>query len=203
MGIVDNDQGSQGPQGPHPLITGMSALHDMTKAKYDKLAEAKKMLGKVKNELLPLVKMGETVNQDDVIKAAGKLVSHGLGAGAVAGLLADMPPDGQALAAWIAQHMIGIQQREQQLTPILTATQHALGTHALQLLAAHSIHGSLPSETGGLATDAGPGEISASPAAEGGGTAASAALAPAAGGGASPGNELGASGPPGGLPNAG
>lgn len=126
---------------PHPLVSGMDALHDMTKTKYDKLAEAKAMLEKVKKELLPLTKMGDLVSQDDVIKAAGKLVGHGLGASAVAGILADMPADGQALAAWVAQHVVGIQQREQQLGPLLTSTQHELGVHALQLLAAHSIHG--------------------------------------------------------------
>lgn len=131
----------QPPAGPHPLITGMTALHDMTRSKYDKLAEAKGLLEKVKKELLPLAKMGDTVSQDDVIHAAGKLVGHGLGAGAVAGILADMPQDGQPLAAWVAQHLMGIQQREQQLAPILTGTQHELGVHALQLLAAHSIHG--------------------------------------------------------------
>jgi hypothetical protein len=133
----------------------MEALHDMTKAKYDKLAASKSMLEKVMKELMPLTKMGDTVSQDDVIKAAGKLVGHGLGASAVAGILADMPPDGQALAAWVAQHVIGIQQREQQLKPLLTAASHELGVHALQLLAAHSIHGQAGAPTGLPAPPAG------------------------------------------------
>jgi hypothetical protein len=189
---------SADPSGPHPLISGMTALHDMTRAKYDKLAEAKGLLEKVKKELLPLAKMGDTVSQDDVIKAAGKIVGHGLGAGAVAGLLADMPQDGQPLAAWVAQHLLGIQQREQQLAPVLTGIQHELGVHSLQLLAAHSIHGKpQASDTGGnnpltqpSASQAGaaPGEASAS---EASGSAPAEA------------NPLGATGPgPGGPSNA-
>jgi hypothetical protein len=175
---------------PHPLISGMTALHDMTRAKYDKLAEAKGLLEKIKKELLPLAKMGDTVSQDDVIKAAGKIVGHGLGAGAVAGLLADMPQDGQPLAAWVAQHLLGIQQREQQLAPVLTGIQHELGVHSLQLLAAHSIHGGpqvpTPGE-GNPLTQVGPG-----PAAGTGGEAP----APSD-------NPLGATGPgPGGPSNA-
>lgn len=163
--------------GPHPLVSGMDALHEMTRSRYDKLAAAKSMLEKVKNELLPLAKMGDTVSQDDVIKAAGKLVGHGLGASAVAGILADMPQDGQALAAWVAQHVIGIQQREAQLKPVLTATQHELGVHALQLLAAHSIHGQ--AEAPGALPGPPAGAESADPSAAD--------------------NPLGASGPPGGL----
>jgi hypothetical protein len=140
-----------GVPGAHPLISGMSALHDLSRAKFDKLSDAKAMLEKVKSELLPLAKMGETVSQEDVIKAAGKMVGHGLGASAVAGLLADMPQDGQPLAAWVAQHMIGVQQREAQLQPVLAKAQHELGVHAIQLLAAHRMHGPAPSGPPGSA----------------------------------------------------
>ena len=147
---------------PHPLVAGMSALHDMTRARYDKLATAKSLLAKVRAELTPLAKMGDTVVQEDVINAAGKLVSHGLGAATVAGLLADMPPDGQALAAWVAQHMVGLQQREAQLAPVLTQTQHSLGVHAMQLLAANSMAGAQASAE----IPTGPPEPLASPPAE-------------------------------------
>jgi len=115
--------------------------HDVASARLDKLDAAGALLGKVRAELDSLVKMGDTVSQDDVIKSSGKLVAAGLAPMAVAGLLADMPSGtgGEALQSWVRQHDMQVQQREQQLQQVHAQARHQAAIAGFQLLAGHSV----------------------------------------------------------------
>ncbi len=110
-----------------------------TKAAYGKLQKADKMLGKVRGQLDNLAQLGDMVTQEDVVKSASTLVAHGLEPLGMAGLLADMPPDGQALQAWVGKHLEGLQQREDQLAQVMGPMRHQLGQSAFHLLTAHHV----------------------------------------------------------------
>jgi len=139
--------------------------HDVASARLDKLDAAGALLGKVRTELDSLVKMGDTVSQDDVIKSSGKLVAAGLAPMAVAGLLADMPQaGGEALQAWVRQHDMQVRQREQQLATVHAQARHQAGIAGMQLLAGHSalehmsqMQNPQPSQTNGLTPGNAPG----------------------------------------------
>lgn len=122
-----------------PHMDAIDMAHAQTSAQYQKLKKSDSTLKQVRDQLEKLTLMGDAVTQDDVVDAAGHLVGHGLGAMPMAELLASMPPDGQALQSWVAQHMQGLVGREQQLNQAKTAMQHKLGTSALHLLTAHHV----------------------------------------------------------------
>lgn len=120
-------------------MKAIEQTHSQTKATYSKLTTADTTLGKVRSQLEDLASLGDMVTQDDVVKAAGSLVAHGLGPMAMAGMLVDMPPDGQALQGWVGQHLKGLEQREAQLEQAKTQVRYQLGQSALHLLTAHHV----------------------------------------------------------------
>lgn len=140
------------PQTPDPSMAGASApsyesanpqpnlldqahsQHSQLSAGYKKLTEAKAMLDKVRLSMDSLVSLGDMVSHEDVVKEAGKLVAAGMDPTSMAGILADMPPEGEALAAWVQQHDQDIVQREQQLEQVQGLVRHELGTSAMKLL---------------------------------------------------------------------
>lgn len=120
---------------PGPIGKAVGMAHTTAKAQYQKLAESSSRLDDVRQQLDRLQGMGDAVEQDDVIKAAGLLVGKGLSPMAMAGLLADMPEGGEALTAWVAQQAQQVTQREQQLAPLKSGARQALGSAALHSLA--------------------------------------------------------------------
>ena len=130
------------PAGSNP-VPGMAAEHDNLAAKYGKASEARDTLDKVREQMDSLVKLGDSITPEDVIKSAGALVGAGLEPNAMASLLADMPEGGEALQAWIKQHDQDVTQREQQLDQVHGAIRHQLGASALRLLMAHSAAGAM------------------------------------------------------------
>lgn len=125
-------------------------------AQYAKLQSADATLKVVRKALDGLVELADTVTPEDVVKAAGSIVSHGLDPMAMANLLADMPDNSQALQDWVKQHDMETTQREQQLAAATHAVRHQMGTMALRkVLLTHmaSQGGQLamapPSDTGG------------------------------------------------------
>lgn len=144
MSPLGTEGGSQPQGGSQPpetdgLLDGLSEQHSQNKAKFNKLADAKKMLDKVRVELTGLARLGDVVTQDDVIKSAAKLVTGGLAPAAVAGLLADMPENSQALQGWVQGHVQEVSQREAQLAPVLASARHQMGVSALRVLAGHHL----------------------------------------------------------------
>ena len=125
-----------GPAGS-PHMPSLVDEMEQTKAQHDKLLGAAGTLSKVRTELDSLVKLGDMVTVEDVIKGAGGLVAAGLEPKAVAGLLADMPQSGEALASWLKAHDVDVTAREQQLEQMHSGVRHELGVKAMRVLAAH------------------------------------------------------------------
>ena len=124
------------PSGDSPLLAYMDQAHQQTAAQWGKLKEANARITTARGTLDSLVKLGDTVTQEDVVKGAGRLIGAGMGAEAVAGLLSEMPPDGEALQGWVMQQDQGLRQREQQLAQAKQLVGFKMGASALQVLAA-------------------------------------------------------------------
>lgn len=101
---------------------------------YDRLREARGRMDTIQNVLGGLVKMGDMVTQEDVIKAASKIVASGVDAKGMAAMLADMPEKGELIAPWLAQHAQQINAKEQQLNEVLGSVQHHMGVQAVRQL---------------------------------------------------------------------
>ncbi len=144
---------------PYPILTHQ---HDAAKAQYDKLEASRQTLDKVRVELDHLSGLGEALDQEAVIKSAGKLVSHGLGASAMAALLADMPEGGEALHDWVAGHGEALAKQEAMIDPQLAEMRHHLGLAGLRLAAAH-LHPDAPKLLGGQQMPLGPSQPPAVP----------------------------------------
>lgn len=110
-------------------------------ARYQKMMEAKRKLDATRTQMDWLLGLGDTVTTEDLVVAAGKLVAQGLGAVAMAGLLADAPEAGEALQTWVQQQEVQIQQREAQAQQALDTTRHEMGVAALKTLIAASHEG--------------------------------------------------------------
>ena len=129
--------------------------HDMLKAQYGKLKGARDLLDHTRQEMDQLTKLGDTIIPDDVIKASGRLVGHGIGNAAMAEILATMPAQGgQPLAEWVKQHDAEVRQREQHLDQVSDQFRHHLAVTGLRVLAADHLQNpaqTQPIQSGGIA----------------------------------------------------
>lgn len=145
-GLPSQGNGLQPQQDP---ISMLSRQHDMLNAQFDKMTDAKGMFDKVRKEMDDLVKLGDTVVPDDVIKAAGRLVGHGLGNAAMAEILATMPRQGgQPLAQWVMQQDQDVRVKEAHLAFAKNQAGHHLAVAGLRMLAADHLRNG-PPEGGG------------------------------------------------------
>ncbi|MCK9361728.1 hypothetical protein M0Q28_05930 [Patescibacteria group bacterium] len=103
-------------------------------AKYSKLSSARDMLDAVQEQMDGLAVKYDTVSPEDVVTSAGKLVAAGLAPEAMAGMLADMPDNSQALQDWVAQHQKDVAARSEQLDALLGETRHQMGVVGLRQL---------------------------------------------------------------------
>lgn len=118
---------------PHAeMLSHFNGMQDQAAARFQTMKEAVKRLDMVRKELDHLVSLGDTVDTEALVKAAGKLVAGGFGAVQVAGLLADAPEQGEALQSWIAEQDQQVAQRETQAQRALAMTRHELGLTALR-----------------------------------------------------------------------
>lgn len=101
---------------------------------YDRLREARGRMDTIQNVLGGLVKMGDMVTQEDVIKAASKIVAAGVSPEGMASMLADMPEKSELIAPWLAQHAEQINAKEQQLDEVMGTVQHHMGVQAMRQL---------------------------------------------------------------------
>jgi hypothetical protein len=125
---------SPAPAGPSP--NPLEAQHDAALSMYDKTSEWMWHQQTLADALSKLGKLGDLVTADDVIKAAGKLVSTGTHSPMeMASILADMPQAGSsAIASWLQTLAAKNAQTTQQVTAMHKQAQHKLGVAAMGLL---------------------------------------------------------------------
>jgi hypothetical protein len=113
----------------------MDEISGQLQAKYSKLMTARDTLDAVQEQMDGLVEKYDTVSPEDVVTSAGKLVAVGLPAEEMAGLLADMPDNAQALQDWVGQHAKDVVERSAQVDAMLLETRHQMGVVGLKQLA--------------------------------------------------------------------
>jgi len=129
---------------PAPEEEPPSLERDFTqaKARFEALAKAKGNLDVIDAELEKLIAMGDAVTQEDVVKAAGKLVAHGIEVKAVANLLAEMPTEnGDLLADWLKANEKTLRDTQEMVMPQYLVAKHEMGVSALRMLAQESMKG--------------------------------------------------------------
>lgn len=142
-----------------PLATSPDQLihahHSMVRAQYGKLKEADGLLKKVREEMDNLVDLGDSVDTQDVIKASGKLVGHGIAAPQMAEILSSMPAGGgQPLAEWLVKQDQIVRSREAQMHQVKSVMQSHLAASGLRVLAAEHLKAT---NAGPMAEGEGPG----------------------------------------------
>jgi hypothetical protein len=127
-----------------PDINGaLSKSHDLAKTMFDKTSADSAQIQETQDKLDGLIKLGDSVTPDDVIKVAGDMVASGSASPTeMAQYLSDMPSNGQAIAVWLQQHMQQNQQALQHVSQMKTIARHELGTSALRML----LHGQVPTD---------------------------------------------------------
>lgn len=117
-----------------PITQHFTSQHDAALARYEKLAKAGETLAKVRKIMDGLTAKQDMVSEEDVLEGGSELVAAGLGAAAVAGLLADMPQTSEGMQGWVQQHDQDVQKREAQLKQVLVLARHELGLTAMKTL---------------------------------------------------------------------
>lgn len=136
-------QGGPQPQPQAPQIDPRSQPDnlDHLEASFDKLQSAQGMLSKVRNGLDSLVKLADTVTQDDVVKVAGKLVASGMTPEGMASLLSEMPEQPEQLMQWIAQHDQQVNQRIEETNKMADLFAHQMGVEGVKRLLSNGTGG--------------------------------------------------------------
>lgn len=127
--------------GGSPMMSHFGDAQAAAAAQFQKIKEAQARARATRKELDWLLSLGDTVTQDDAVKAGSGLVAGGIPAVQVAGILAQMPDGGPALQAWI-QHMDAeAQKAEAKVAGAMQGARYHLGLIALKTLIAHSTEG--------------------------------------------------------------
>ena len=128
--------GPAGSPGPGDILLSQ---HKQNQAAFDQISKASGNLEKISKQLDMLEEKGDTVQPEDVIEAAGRLVaSGGFSPSALAGILADMPTTGgPALAGWIQTHIEKLEIPLQQIAQAKALAAHKMGVGVLHLAASH------------------------------------------------------------------
>lgn len=138
LAMAGGNATSPQPAAPAPPLSP-EAAHSTLRARFDKLEEAEGRLAAVRGEMDHLVSLGDVVQTEDVVKAASRLVGHGLDPRSLASMLADMPTsNAEQLAAWVLSQDAQVRGREAQLASVAGATRHALGIAAMRVLMQHA-----------------------------------------------------------------
>ena len=112
-------------------------LLDKVRAQYDHISEVSSNLSMIGGKLDKLVKLGDVVTEDEIIKTAGEIVGKGLmPADQMAGLLADMPQNGggAALAKWVGVHAQEIAQQMEMVGKLKNDVQYQLGVNGSHVI---------------------------------------------------------------------
>lgn len=117
-------------------VSEVQAQHQYAKAMFDQVSKARNMLDHMRREMDQLTSKGDTVDPQDVIAAAGRVVGHGVNAKDMAAILAEMPAQGgQGLAAWLAAHDVSIRQQEDHANMVLSVIGNRMAASAMRVLA--------------------------------------------------------------------
>ena len=117
---------------------------EASQAQFGKIKEGLGHLENLRSGLDGLMKLGDLVTQDDVVKAGAALVGKGFGSHEIAALLADMPQGGEALQQWIAMHDFQLRQMEMQAKAVMQQASHQMGVDALHVLMQDHMMGPQP-----------------------------------------------------------
>ncbi len=124
---------------PSPLMQHFDSAQDAAAAQFGKVKEAQGKVQASRAAVDQLIKLGDTVSTEDVVKAAGGMVAAGIGAVDVATLLAGMPiQGGEALQAWVGQQAEQVAQMEAQVKVALRQAGYALGVASLKSVIGHA-----------------------------------------------------------------
>lgn len=140
----------QGPSLPSAMMQHFHGQQEAAKQVFDKLTAAQRQVRATKAELDKLVAMKDTVTQDDVVKAAGGMVAAGIPAVQVAGILAEMPDNGEALEAWLASKDQKVSAQLDQVNQAVTGARYKLGLSALRHIIAYSAESNLEKKLAGM-----------------------------------------------------
>ena len=109
--------------------------HDASRAQFDKAKEAQGHLQALRAELDSLMKLGDFVQPEDVVKSAATLVGKGFHPQELATILSDMPMQGgEILQQWILTHEQQVREMEVQAEQVMSGLRHQLATSALHVL---------------------------------------------------------------------
>jgi hypothetical protein len=130
----------QTPVAQAPSAAGLAAQETQSaRAQLGKLKEAEQQYSVMRENIDSLLKLRDTVTQEDVVKAAGNIVSAGIPAGEMAGVLSTMPKQGDQLEQWLQSHSRALAEREKQVVFLKKALGHQLATLAFRQLTAHGL----------------------------------------------------------------
>lgn len=141
-GASPQDAAVAGPvsdPGPTDVLQGLHGETQDAANHFDKLGQVRERLDKTREVMDSLVKLGDTVTTDDVMKATASLVTAGVDPIGLAKTLSTMPPaGGEALAGWLQQQDQAIAQKEAALGQMHEAARHDLGVKAMRTLMMHA-----------------------------------------------------------------
>ena len=116
------------------IVDKLAGRHSAISDQYDKAKALGQKLNYMRQELDKLLTKGDTVSQDDVMEAAGKLASHGYDPKNLASFLADLPEQGAQINGMLQQKEAMIKQQEQKLGQATEVLRDQLGHSAMQSL---------------------------------------------------------------------
>jgi hypothetical protein len=121
------------------MIDQLTEQHEAALAQHESVTNVRGLLDATRRGLDSLMKLGDLVTPEDVIREAGNLAGAGASPMELAKLMSTMPENGPGLQQWIAQHDQMVTQKEAALKPAEDATRHHLGLSAMRLLVAHAM----------------------------------------------------------------
>lgn len=127
------------PPDMNGLLPHMEGSLQQHIAHYDKIQQIAGKAKLMREQLDQLVKLNDTVTNEDLVNAASRLVGKGIGAAEIAGILSEAPEGGEELKGWILQKDMTLRQEEAQLSQMSALSGHNMGVSALRLLGAHSM----------------------------------------------------------------
>jgi hypothetical protein len=123
-------------------LKSLQDSHSASSARFKATSSAMKLLKFSAGQMADLVKSADMVSPEDVIKAAGKMVSRGSTPENMATTLASMPTQpGEQLAAWVKQRAEGLEALSAQAAQAHEQARHGLGVDALREIIGHTVDG--------------------------------------------------------------
>lgn len=120
------------------MLTPFDEVEEQAYSRFKQLQDLDKQMRAMLEATTELVKMGDTVTQDAVVKASGGIVAAGVPAVDVASTLAEMPENSEALQAWVGQKAQQALQQSQILQQEMGKAAYQLGLASFKSILADS-----------------------------------------------------------------